>query len=50
VSGHYQSSFKRQYGDKQVVFVDRVSKCLPQIVRFLRNAMQQERKLVGIED
>jgi len=50
VSGHYQSNFKRQYGDKQVVFVDRVSKCLPQIVRFLRNAMQQERKLVGIED
>lgn len=50
VSGHYQQMFKRQYGENHVVFVDRVMKCLPQIVRFLRNALQQERKLVTIED
>lgn len=50
VNGHYQQKFKRQYGDNHVVFVDRVMKCLPQIVRFLRNALQQERKLVAIED
>lgn len=50
VHGMSQNAFKRQYGDKHVVFVNDVAKCLPQIVRFLRNAMQQERKLVGIED
>lgn len=50
VSGHYQQMFKRQYGENHVVFVDRVMKCLPQIVRFLRNALQQERKLVAVED
>ena len=50
VHGSQQGAFKRQYGDKHVVFVNDVAKCLPQIVRFLRNAMQQERKLVGIGD
>lgn len=50
VHGHSQNAFKRQYGDNHVVFVDNVMKCLPQIVRFLRNAMQQERKLVGVEN
>ncbi|NDD52315.1 hypothetical protein EBZ39_00285 [bacterium] len=50
VQGYQQEKFKRQYGDKHVVFVDNVTKCLPQIVRFLRNAMQQERKLVTVED
>jgi cobalamin biosynthesis protein CobT len=50
VHGTQQGAFKRQYGDKHVVFVNDVAKCLPQIVRFLRNAMQQERKLVGIGD
>jgi hypothetical protein len=50
VHGSQQNAFKRQYGDKHVVFVNDVAKCLPQIVRFLRNAMQQERKLVGVAD
>lgn len=50
VRGHQQTSFRQQYGDKHVVFVDNVTKCLPQIVRFLRNALQQERKLVGVEN
>jgi hypothetical protein len=50
VTGHSQHSFKRQYGDKHVVFVNQVQKCLPQIVRFLRNALQQERKLVGVAE
>lgn len=45
-----QHSFKKQYGDDHVVFIDDIMKCLPQIVRFLRNALQKERKLVGIED
>lgn len=48
--GHQQAKFRQQYGDKHVVFVDNVRKCLPQIVRFLRNALQQERKLVGAAD
>lgn len=50
VHGASQAYFKRQYGENHVVFVDRVMTCLPQIVRFLRNALQQERKLVTIED
>ncbi len=50
VPNHQQNMFKQQYGDKHVVFVNDVIKCLPQIVRFLRNTMQQERKLVGVED
>jgi uncharacterized protein with von Willebrand factor type A (vWA) domain len=45
-----QNSFKKQYGDDHVVFIEDIMKCLPQIVRFLRNALQKERKLVGIED
>jgi len=45
-----QHAFKKQYGDDHVVFIDDIMKCLPQIVRFLRNALQKERKLVGIED
>jgi len=50
VQGYQQAKFRQQYGDKHVVFVDNVQKCLPQIVRFLRNALQQERKLVGVAD
>jgi uncharacterized protein with von Willebrand factor type A (vWA) domain len=41
--------FKKQYGDEHVVFVDDIMKCLPQIVRFLRNTLQKEKKLVGVE-
>jgi len=50
VNGHHQTAFKKQYGENHVVFVSDVMKCLPQIVRFLRNALQQERKLVSVDD
>lgn len=48
--GMQKAAFKRQYGDDHVVFIDDLMKCLPQIVRFLRNTLQKERKLVGLED
>jgi len=50
VPTHQQNAFKKQYGDDHVVFINDIMKCLPQIVRFLRNTLQKERKLVGIED
>jgi nitric oxide reductase activation protein len=46
----HSKQFQNQYGTKNVVFVDKVMKCLPQIVRFLRNTLQQERKLVGVDN
>jgi hypothetical protein len=45
----HQSVFKRQYGDNHVVFIDNVMRCLPQIVRFLRNTLQKEKQLVDVE-
>jgi uncharacterized protein with von Willebrand factor type A (vWA) domain len=49
VPNYNQTAFKRQYGDGHVVFINDIMKCLPQIVRFLRNTLQKERKLVGVE-
>ncbi|NDD53319.1 VWA domain-containing protein [bacterium] len=50
VSPEYAKKFKKQYGENHVVIVNDVMKCLPQIVRFLRNALQKERKLVDTVD
>lgn len=50
VSTYEHDAFKRQYGADHVVFVNNVLKCLPQIVRFLRNTLQKEKKLVGVAD
>lgn len=50
VSTFEHDAFKRQYGADHVVFVNNVLKCLPQIVRFLRNTLQKEKKLVGVAD
>ena len=50
VAEYQQPAFKRQYGDDHVVFINDIMKCLPQIVRFLRNTLQKERKLVGVDD
>jgi len=44
-----QNGFKKQYGEKHVVFIDNVMRCLPQIVRFLRNTLQKEKQLVDVE-
>jgi nitric oxide reductase activation protein len=44
-----KKAFTTQYGANNVVFVDKVMKCLPQIVRFLRNTLQQEKKLIGLD-
>jgi len=50
ISDYQKKHFKDQYDEKHIVFVDNVMKCLPQIVRFLRNALQKEKKLVsGVE-
>jgi len=50
VPEYQHSAFNKQYGDDHVVFIKDIMKCLPQIVRFLRNTLQKERKLVGLED
>ena len=50
VPDYQHSTFKKQYGDDHVVFIKDIMKCLPQIARFLRNTLQKERKLVGVED
>jgi cobalamin biosynthesis protein CobT len=50
VPNYQQGAFKRQYGEDHVVFINDIMKCLPQIVRFLRNTLQKERKLVGVEN
>lgn len=47
ISDHQRPTFKRQYGENNTVFVNNVMKCLPQIVRFLRNTLQKEKKLVS---
>jgi Cobalamin biosynthesis protein CobT VWA domain len=49
VPPHQHPNFKKQYGDNHVVFINDIMKCLPQIVRFLRNTLQKEKKLVGVE-
>lgn len=38
--------FEEQYGKSNVMFLSQVSQCLPQITRFLRNALQKEKSLV----
>ena len=45
-SSYERTNFNAQYDENHVVFVDNVMKCLPQIVRFLRNTLQKEKKLV----
>lgn len=40
--------FELQYGNDKVVFLSNVMACLPQIVRFLRNALQKEKNLVNV--
>ena len=50
VPEYQHAAFNKQYGDDHVVFIKDIMKCLPQIVRFLRNTLQKERKLVGLED
>lgn len=42
-----RAHFEEQYGANNVIFLSRVSACLPQIVRFLRNALQKEKTLVS---
>lgn len=46
IHGYEQKNFKDQYDENHIVFVNNVMKCLPQIVRFLRNTLQKEKKLV----
>lgn len=43
-----QHEFIEQYGKNHVMFLTTVSKCLPQIVRFLRNSLQREKALVEV--
>jgi soluble cytochrome b562 len=42
-----KAHFEEQYGANNVIFLSKVSACLPQIVRFLRNALQKEKTLVN---
>ena len=49
VRGSERQGFKEQYSEDKLVFVDDVLKCLPKIVRFLRNTMQKEKSLVALE-
>lgn len=46
-SSYERKNFTEQYDEKHIVFVDNVLTCLPQIVRFLRNALQKEKKLIA---
>jgi len=41
-------NFEQQYGKANTVFVSHVAACLPKIVRFLRKALQREKKLVDV--
>jgi hypothetical protein len=43
-----RSTFEGQYGKNNVLFLAQVSQCLPQITRFLRNALQKEKTLVDV--
>ena len=43
----HKDSFKTQYGANNVMFLSKVTACLPQIVRFLRNTLQKEKTLVS---
>jgi nitric oxide reductase activation protein len=45
-SGSLKEEFVEQYGKNNVMFLTQVSKCLPQITRFLRSALQKEKSLV----
>jgi len=40
--------FEEQYGKDNIVFLSTVQQCLPQIVRFLRNALHKEKNLVDV--
>jgi hypothetical protein len=44
-----QKHFEEQYGKNHVIFLSTVQKCLPQLVRFLHNALQREKSLVSVE-
>ena len=44
-----QKHFEQQYGKNHVIFLSTVQKCLPQLVRFLHNALQKEKSLVSVE-
>jgi hypothetical protein len=50
VGEHYsdRDDFIAQYGAKNVLFLSRISQCLPQITRFLRNAIKREKTLVDV--
>jgi nitric oxide reductase activation protein len=41
-------AFEEQYGKDNIVFLSTVRQCLPQIVRFLRNALHKEKNLVDV--
>lgn len=43
-----RKEFEEQYGADKMMFLSTVSQCLPQIVRFLRNALQKEKNLVDV--
>lgn len=43
-----QTEFIEQYGKNNVMFLTRVTQCLPQITRFLRSALQKEKSLVDV--
>jgi hypothetical protein len=48
VPDYDRGSFEEQYGKTNVLFLSRVNQCLPQITRFLRNALQKEKTLVDV--
>jgi nitric oxide reductase activation protein len=48
VPTYERDSFESQYGKNNVLFLSRVQQCLPQITRFLRNALQREKTLVDV--
>ena len=48
VPEYNREKFKAQYGANNVVFLNNVIACLPQIVRFLRNTLQKEKSLVSV--
>jgi hypothetical protein len=43
-----RGNFETQYGKPNVLFLSTILQCLPQITRFLRNAIQKEKTLVNV--
>ena len=50
VDATYRGQFTRQYGKNNVMFMTNVRDCLPQIVRFIRNSLQKEKKLIDVTE